>query len=470
LTSRARKHGYTIELLERAGLALRGDEGSGPVRDRFRGRLIFPIHDGRARTIGFGGRILPSLAEAMAVAGKNVAKYLNSPETPVFQKRRVLYAEDLARAAARAAGWVAVVEGYTDVIAAHQAGLANVVGTLGTALGDDHVTALRRLADRVVLIFDGDAAGQKAADRSLELFLGHDVDVRVLSLPEDLDPCDFLVHKGADAFRGLVDRAVDPVAFAIARAEAEFDLSSAEDSRRAAEWVLAIVSRLPAVHRAGLDVKVAKALDTLSQRLRVPVETLDRRLRELRRAAGRRSPGALAPGAAATPSGSEGPPRTAIRPGDLDPIDRELLQIVLNEPSVVGRLISRVAVASIRDAPLRTILQASYDLYGEGQAPTFDRIVLRLDDPELRALAAGLLLPIEPAPLPDDVRPAPWLDRVSGVLARLAERERQDRLRDLRGALAETDEAADPDAYRALNTELLRLSLQRPGMKTKHAS
>ena len=132
----------------------------------------------------------------MAAAGKTVAKYLNSPETAVFQKRRILYAADLARAAARTSGWVAVVEGYTDVIAAHQAGLTNFVGTLGTALGDDHVAALRRLADRVVLVFDGDEAGQKAADRSLELFLGHEVDVRVLTLPENIDPCDFLLQRG----------------------------------------------------------------------------------------------------------------------------------------------------------------------------------------------------------------------------------------------------------------------------------
>ena len=101
----------------------------------------------------------------MASQGKNVAKYLNSPETALFQKRKVLYAADRARAACREAGWVAVVEGYTDVIAAHQLGLCNVVGTLGTALGEDHVQGLRRLADLVVLVFDGDDAGQTAGDR-----------------------------------------------------------------------------------------------------------------------------------------------------------------------------------------------------------------------------------------------------------------------------------------------------------------
>src|SRR5262249_248602 len=156
--------------------------------------------------------------------GLRVAKYVNSPETPLFQKRRSLYAVDLARDPSRQAGWIAVVEGYTDVIAAHQVGISNVVGTLGTALGDEHIAALRRLADRVVLVFDGDEAGQKAADRALELFLGHAVDVRIVTLPSGQDPCDFLhADGGPAAFQALVDQAIDPLTFAIDRAAASFD-------------------------------------------------------------------------------------------------------------------------------------------------------------------------------------------------------------------------------------------------------
>jgi DNA primase len=485
LSTRARKPGYATALLEQAGLIARSTTNPGLTRDRFRGRLMFPIHDLRGRALGFGGRILPAVERLLVAEGKNVAKYLNSPETPVFQKRRVLYAADLARTAAREAGWVAVVEGYTDVIAAHQVGLANVVGTLGTALGDDHVAALRRLADRVVLIFDGDEAGQSAADRALELFLGHELDVRVLTLPEKLDPCDFLLKEGADAFRALADRAVDPLDFAIGRAEARFDLDSVEDSRRAAEWVLAIVSRVPAAHRYGLDVKVARALDKLSRRLRVPVETLDRRLRQLRQDTKR--PGRVeGPGPSASTAPSEGgangreersPKAPPIKVSSLDPTDRELIEIILNEPNVVSRIITRVAVASICDAPLRTILQACYDLYGEGQSPTFERVVLRLDDPGVKALAASLMLPIDPVRLPeipgcgpnDSVRPGPLHDRLTGVLACLAERDRRARLRDLSKALKDVDPVADPEAYRALQIEFYRIQ-QQPGTKTKHAS
>ena len=105
---------------------------------------------------------------------------------------------------------MAVVEGYTDVIAAHQVGLANVVGTLGTSFGEDHLRALRRLADRVILVFDGDVAGQSAADRALEFFLASDLDLRVLTLPANLDPCDFLLQQGADAFRGSAERRPNP--------------------------------------------------------------------------------------------------------------------------------------------------------------------------------------------------------------------------------------------------------------------
>jgi DNA primase len=356
---------------------------------------------------------------------------------------------------------VAVVEGYTDVIAAHQVGLCNVVGTLGTALGDDHVTTLRRLADRSVLVFDGDEAGQKAADRSLELFLGHEVDVRVLTLPGGLDPCDFLLAEGADAFRGLVDRAVDPLTFAIDRASDRFDFGSAEGSRQAAEWVLAVLGRVPVRSGAGLDLKVAKALDTLSRKLSVPVSDLKRRLQQLRKP-NRPAPPAVEISGAEPAAAPAAPP---IRPSDLDPIDRELVQIVLNEPTVVGRLITRVTVASLGDAPLRAILQACYDLHAEGSPPTFDRVTSRIDDPALRALAAGLLLPIEPAPLTEGTVQSPIEVRLARVLDRHDERDRKARLRDLDAALAETDPESDPVGYQALRREKYRLLSQRPDTK-----
>jgi DNA primase len=230
---------------------------------------------------------------------------------------------------------------------------------------------------------------------------------------------------------------------------------------------------MPASNRVGLDVKVAKALDTLASRLHVPVGTLDRQFQQIRRAARNQARDRrVVPTTAtdtASPSSTPPSPPSPIRIADLDRIDRELLEIVLNEPDSVGRVISRVAVASLRDASLRTILQACYDLHGENMPPTFEHVSRRLGEQE-RVLAAGLLLPIDPAPFLDRTRQAAWEDRLGATLAKLAERDRQGRMRDLKSALDETNSTVDPVAHRALKTEYLRLLTQRPDTKHSYAS
>ena len=154
--------------------------------DFFRGRIMFPIHDTRDRTVAFGGRILPQFA------GDKNAKYVNSPETKIFSKSDNLYGIDVAIDAIRKGGKVLVMEGYTDVIMASQYGLSNVVAVLGTAINEVHVRNLKRLADIVTLVLDGDDAGKKRANEVLEYFVKGQLDVRVLTLPDGLDTCDFL--------------------------------------------------------------------------------------------------------------------------------------------------------------------------------------------------------------------------------------------------------------------------------------
>jgi DNA primase len=490
LLNQARRRRFTMEHLEQAGLISQSAETPGIWRERFRGRLIFPIHDDRGRAVGFGGRILPQVEKAMAEAGKSIAKYINSPETVLFHKRTVLFAAELARKAASESGFVAVVEGYTDVIAAHQAGLCNIVGTLGTALGEDHLRSLRRLSERVVLVFDGDQAGQTAADRSLELFLGSDLDLRVLSLPAGLDPCDFVLRQGGEAFGKLLGQAVDPLAYLLARASERFDLTSIDGSRRAAEWVLGILAAVPDRHSHGLEFKKAKVLDQLSQRLRVPLDALQAMLRRSapkrpvaraqiaapQTAAPQSAIGDLRPGAVAqTAEGPQGV-RTDVlaestHPADFDPIDLELIRIVLNEPSAVGGLIHRIAVSTLKDAPLRAILQTCYDLQSEGQTTSYSAVMDRLDDPALRRLATDLVsqsalrtperAPVRdttwPPKAPTEVRPGTWQQRLAGILAAVEEREWRARLEDLQKTLAETDRETDREAYNAIQLEYRRL-------------
>lgn len=463
LSKLARRDGRDRQSLEGAGLVATA-ERSGHRYDRFRGRLIFPIRDLNGRTIAFGGRILPTFEEAGAASGRRLAKYVNSPETTLFQKRRHLYAADLARTDARQEGWVAVVEGYTDVIAAHQVGLTNVVGTLGTALGDDHVATLRRLADRAVLVFDGDEAGQRAAERALELFLGHDLDVRILNLPEGLDPCDFLLREGADPFRAMVEQAVEPLDFIIERAAQKFDFEDIEEARQASEWVLAILAKSPRISQVGVTVKVGQALNNLAARLHLPLkdQTLADRLRQLLRARARSTGRSRWRSAAPSPSAGPAPPSfEPIRAADLDPLDREIARIILNEPSLLPHLVTRVSPAGLRDAPLRTILQTCYDLYAENPETLSQQVLTRLDEPE-RSLAAGLLSPFDPAPLSDRAQPAPWEERLINTLDAFEARQWRDRLRDLEMALEEVDASAHPEEHQALRLELFRLKQQRP--------
>ena len=197
LLDRARGKGFSPQVLEAVGLCGRSPN-TGRYYDRFRGRLIFPIRDVQGRTIAFGGRILPG------AAGDNPAKYVNSPETKLFSKSDNLYALDLARQpiAKMRDGEkeIVVVEGYTDVIMAHQVGVDHVVAVLGTALGPRHIQLLRRFVDRVILVLDGDEAGQRRTNEILELFVAAQIDLRILTLPEELDPCEFLLERGAETF------------------------------------------------------------------------------------------------------------------------------------------------------------------------------------------------------------------------------------------------------------------------------
>src|ERR1700722_6329130 len=178
------------ETLIEVGLLAPRMENRG-VYERFRDRIMFPIRDVRGQGIAFGGRIMPESA-----LSARAPKYYNSAETPLFSKSDVLYGLDLARHAAASAGYLVVVEGYTDVMMAHQCGFTNVVATMGTALNSRHVDQLKRTVNKVVLIYDADAGGYTGVDRALEIFVSQDVELAVATLPEGLDPCDLLVRSG----------------------------------------------------------------------------------------------------------------------------------------------------------------------------------------------------------------------------------------------------------------------------------
>jgi DNA primase len=225
------------EILLEAGLASRGEDGT--VRDRFRGRLTFPIQDLQGRHIGFGARVLPSDARA----GEQ-AKYLNTAETPIYRKHEVLYNMHRARQAVAKTGDVFVVEGYTDVIGLAQAGITNVVATCGTALGERHFEQLSRFATRAILSFDSDEAGARAAERAFGFQERYPITAVVLIMPDGLDPADFVAKHGADAVSAAAASARPLVEYMVRRTVERHDLGTIEGRSAAVADALPILERL----------------------------------------------------------------------------------------------------------------------------------------------------------------------------------------------------------------------------------
>lgn len=233
------KCGFTPDEMVEANVAVRRDRAG--LRDRFFNRIMFPIFDEAGECIAFGGRVI----------GSGEPKYLNSQETPIFHKSSVLYGLNKAKEAMTASGDAIVVEGYTDVIALHEAGITNVVATLGTALTLRHIRLLSRYASkRIIYLFDGDAAGQRAADRALE-FIDYSmtpeagasrVELYAVTLPNNLDPADYVTSEGAPSLQELVAHAQPLLSYGIERRLEQFDLSTAEGRTRALPTALQVLA------------------------------------------------------------------------------------------------------------------------------------------------------------------------------------------------------------------------------------
>jgi DNA primase len=233
----SRRAGFGDEELLTVGLAQRSQNRPGQIYDRFRERIMFPSTDARGNVIGFGAR---------AMRENQRPKYLNTAEGVLYQKRRVLFGLDRARAAAARAGNVILVEGYTDVLALHQADLGNAVGIMGTALTEEQISELERVAKVLVLCLDADRAGQEAMLRAAQLTDKRNLELRVVPLPEGADPADLIERAGPEALRELVAASVPFVAFHVDRILERADTRSAEGRDRAFRELQPALKDLPA--------------------------------------------------------------------------------------------------------------------------------------------------------------------------------------------------------------------------------
>ncbi len=328
-----------MELLEKAGLV------TGQYQDKFVNRLMFPITDVTGRVIGFGGRTLDETS----------AKYINSPTTALFDKSNSLYGLEQARHQIVSTGTAVVVEGYTDCIMAHSKGCNNVVATLGTSFTTGHGRMLRRYAKQVVLIFDSDTAGTEAANRALEVCLSQRIDIKLASVPEGKDPCDFLLAAGKEGFERLVNEAVDVFEFKWNRLMERFGSDDTLAGRRLAieEYLQTIATclwsgYLPLLDKGlilnrlskitGLDIKEINA--ELSRRANRMAKTADRNVQKRK-----------------VQSADYGQGLWAAA-------QREILEVLLNEPQLYESVKQKIT-AEVFDVPiLRQIANILFETLG----------------------------------------------------------------------------------------------------------
>lgn len=343
LTRRLREEGYSTEQLDASGLVRRREDGS--YYDYFRGRLMFPIQNETGKIVAFAGRTLKD----------DEPKYLNSPQTPIYQKSGVLYNLNRARTAIRKQDHSVLVEGYMDVIGVYSAGVEEVVASCGTALTPAQVKMLKRHSDHVVVNFDPDNAGAAAAERSIHLFLDEGLRIRVLELDGGLDPDEYVKQFGAETYRNKMEKAATYFEWLADRTRKKFDTRTAEGRMQGLQFLLPSIQRIP-----GKLERLAVANDVAGY-LGVDTGAV---LEHFRKAAGDRK---------AAP---------AERPRPLIPPSERILvkAILFDEGARQAVLPQLAAMPSLNRLATAKILEAVLACVAQGESVEYSRVEPRLDD------------------------------------------------------------------------------------------
>ena len=346
------------KLLAEAGLAVTRDNGG--CYDKFRNRLMFPIYDVTDRVIGFGGRTL----------GDEDAKYMNSPATVLFEKSNSLYGLNRARHEIVSSGTAVVVEGYTDVIMAHQFGCNNVIATLGTSFTDGHARILRRYAKRIVLVFDNDIAGVEAANRALEVCLTQKIDIKLAFVAEGNDPCDFLLSSGTEAFAKVIAEAVDVMEFKWQRlTEGLKDSDNLSDTRAVTEEFLRSVAA--ALWGGRIDVlSRGMMVNKLSKIIGLSSEQINRELGRLYGRVGRSQSFALK---------NQKVVSFDFGDGYFEKAQREILEVLLAEPELFSQAAGRVKAEDFSHKQLRQIAKVLFESLEKDQRPELVQLLAKLE-------------------------------------------------------------------------------------------
>jgi DNA primase len=370
-----------LALAEQAGLIVQKTDEAGGGYDRFRGRLIFPIEDAGGQIIAFGGRVI----------GGGEPKYLNSPESPLYVKGRNLYGLNKTKEEIRRSGYTILVEGYFDMIALWNAGIRNVVATLGTALTREQVQLIRRYTLQVVALFDPDEAGRKALARCLELFLTENVEGKAVILPDGYDPDDYVRTFGKESLLERMAEAVPMVDYYIDHFIG--GKRSLEKDREALSAAIAFLSRIEDILQRNLFIK------RISETLGVDQDLLKREVNRL----------------LATSAKTPADPIGRGNAGRIDPVELSLLQLLIEYPDKIPRMVNENTMDYMEDPDLKTLgglLVERYDSTGL-RAPDAAALIERLDNERVRTQILKKL--IESPPLDQAVSDRFFYDTVHKI-------------------------------------------------------
>ena len=367
---------FTPAQLVAAGLIQERNNGPGYF-DNLVGRLVFPIIDERGRPVAFGGRVLP---------GGNIesdAKYWNSLESTIFHKRRTLYAFDRARETIRRSKTAIIVEGYMDCIACHQAGVTNAVATLGTAMTEDHVRFLRRFAEKVVLVYDSDKAGQDAAERSISRFLAEDLDLRILSVPSGKDPADYLEDHTSEEFYALTASASEAWEYKLHSILQRISINTIAGRQQVLNQMMEFLAASQGL--AG-SIREDMILRNVCGRVQVDERMARQQLKELRGQTQKKG---------FTRRDAERQPvelKTRVE-NALERAEREVLEIILTCPETIDVIRHQIGADDFENARHQRLLDLCIDVWKEdGDLPELGRMIIAAEsDSDLLSLINALV-------------------------------------------------------------------------------
>ena len=376
---------FNPQLLATGGLVKARQSGEG-FYDTFRNRIMFPIRNEGGQIIAFGGRVMPGADDP--------AKYLNSPETPLFFKSRAIFGIDFARQRIVETRTVAVVEGYTDTIMSHQFGANNVVSVLGTAMTEQHVQVLRRFADRIVLLFDADAAGDAAVDRVVQLFLTQPIEIGVASIPQGMDPDEFLLANGLAVFDQLLANAADALSYAWRQMRRRYEENEGDltGQQKAIEQYMEMLSQA----RSGGPVDALRwgaVLTRVTKLTGIPTDELNQRFKSRRPAPGRSFAHAAEP---AEPKEEDLGSR--VSPENLtarDRAERQIMGIMLLEPQRWLNVQQALNVEDFAEPAIRRLAEVFWNHQRDEGEPVFNELLAVLPDAGLKTLAIELVEEVE---------------------------------------------------------------------------